>query len=56
MDLRRGMTSRLLPSLLLRLGTRALALIAAVTVLLLMLRATPGDAVDLITHDERLVA
>lgn len=48
------MTSRLLPSLLLRLGTRALALIAAVTVLLLMLRATPGDAVDLITHDEQL--
>ncbi len=54
MDLRRGLTSRLLPSLLTRLGSRVLALIAAVTVLLLMLRAAPGDAVDLITQDELL--
>ena len=54
MDVRGGMTSRLLPSLLSRLTTRLLALLAAVTALLFLLRAAPGDAVDLVTTNDQL--
>jgi peptide/nickel transport system permease protein len=48
------MTPRLIGVVAARLATRVLALVAAVAVLLLLLRAAPGDAVDLITTDDTL--
>lgn len=48
------MTARLLTTILSRLLTRGLALVAAVTVMLVLLRAAPGDAIDLVTTDPEL--
>jgi len=48
------MTTGLLPSLLSRVTTQVLTLVAAVAALLFLLRAAPGDAVDLITTDAEL--
>ena len=50
------MTARLVLALTARFVTLGLALVAAVSVLLLLLRAAPGDAVDLVTTDAALRA
>ena len=50
------MTSRLVSAFIAHLLTRGAALVAAVVVLLVLLRAAPGDAVDLITTDPTLRA
>jgi len=50
------MTARLVVAVLSRIGTQAFALVSAIAVLLLMLRAAPGDAIDLVTTDAGLRA